>query len=214
MRNFLRYWRDPGYWRWRWGQVGEGARFGLVLLLAGLIGLGGYYTAVVAGSGDTTAAYMPPTQKLVTVQQTVIHRVNGAAKVVTEVRRVAVPSPSERAVTVTGERTITLPGTGRTVIKGITVESPGHTQTVVQSQTVERPVTITTALTGATRTVNVTGPGRTVTATGPTQTITNTVTQPPRTVTEATTQTVTTRETVATTVTVSLTVTVPCKKPC
>ena len=97
MRNFLRYWRDPDYWRWRWGRVGEGARLGLVLLLAGLIGLGGYYTAVVAGSGDTTAAYMPPTQKLVTVQQTVIHRVNGTARVVTEVRRVAVPSLARRS---------------------------------------------------------------------------------------------------------------------
>lgn len=214
MRNLWRYWRDPDYWRWRWDRVGAGARFGLVLLVASLIGLGGYYTAVVAGSGDTRAAYMPPAQKLVTVQQTVIHRVKGSARVVTEVRRVAVPSPNEQVVTVTGERTVTVPGTGRTVIKRVTLGSPGHTQTVVQSQTVERPVTITTALTGAARTVNVTVPGRTVTATGPTQTITNTVTQPPRTVTDATTQTVTTTDTVATTVTVSLTVTVPCKKPC
>ena len=214
MRNFLRYWRDPDYWRWRWERVGPIARFGLVLLVASLIGLGGYYTAVVAGSGDNSAAYVPPTQKLVTVQQTVIHRVKGTARVVTEVRKVADPSPNAQVVTVAGERTVTLPGTGRTVIEGTTVESPGHTQTVVQSQTIERPVTITTALTGATRTVNVTAPGRTVTAPGPTQTITNTVTQPPRTVTEATTQTVTTTDTVATTVTVSLTVTVPCKKPC
>ena len=209
MRNFLRYWRDPDYWRWRWGRVGEGARFGLVLLLASLIGLGGYYTAVVAGSGDTTAAYVPPTQKVVTVQRTVIHPIEGKTRVETELQTVSVPSSS-------GAQVVTVPGTEQTVIEQVTVNRPGRvrvvtnaqTRTMFESTTVERPVNVTTVVSGPTRTVTnqVTSPSRTVT--GPTQTVTNTVTQPPRTVTETTTNTVTTTQTVTTTETVT------CKRPC
>jgi hypothetical protein len=205
----LRYWRDPDYWRWRWGRVGEGARFGLVLLLAGLIGLGGYYTAVVAGSGGTTAAYRPPTQSVVTVQRTVIHPIEGKTRVMTELRTVSVPSLG-------GAQVVTVPGTGQTVIEQVTVNPPGRvhvvtnaqTRTMLESTTVERPVNVTTVVSGPTRTVTnqVTSPGRTVT--GPTHTVTTTVTQPPRTITETTTNTVTTTQTVTTTETVT------CKKPC
>src|SRR4051794_22022309 len=71
MRSFFRYWRDPGYWRWRWGRASDGAKVTLGVLLAVLVGLGGFYTAQgLAGATDSTAAYVPPAQKVVTVQRT------------------------------------------------------------------------------------------------------------------------------------------------
>jgi hypothetical protein len=200
MRNLFRDWR----------RLGDEARIGLAILLACITGIAGYITAGIADSATTTAAYVPPTPKQVTVQRTVIHRVKGTGRVVTDVRTVALPSePLERVVT----EQITRPGRDRVV-------TDAETTTVLQSQTIDRPVTVTTAVNGQTRTITerVTSPSRTVTATAPTQTITSTVTQPPRTVTETTTKTVTTTDTVTTidtvTTTETVTVTVPCKKPC
>ena len=214
MRNLLRYWRDAGYWRWRWQRASDGTRLVPLVLLACLVGVGGYLTAGLAGSAETTASFVPPTHNVVTVQRTVVHRVKGTARVVTEVQRVPVRTSS-------GQRVVTLAGREQTVVREVTVQRPGRdrfvtrprTRTVLQSQTVERPITVTTAINGPTRTVTdrITSPGRTVTVAGPTQTVTSTVTQPPRTITE--TNTVTTTDTVTTTATVSVTVTIPCKKP-
>jgi hypothetical protein len=226
--DLLRYWLSPNYLRWRWQRTGSVIKTLILVLLALLVGLGGYVTAVMASgsTANTTAAYVPPTQELVTVQRTVVHRVKGTGRVVTQVKKVAVPaSPRERVVT--------LQGNGTTVVDEVTVQRPGvdrvvtdaQTTTVRQSQTVERPTTVTNSVTvpghtvtsaGATQTVtrNVTEPGstvtRTVTQTSPTQTVTRTVTEPAKTITN----TLTTTETVATTVTETLTVTVPCKKSC
>ena len=109
-------------------------------------------------TANTNAAYVPPTQKLVTVQRTVVHRVKGTGRVVTQVQEVAVPaSPRERVVT--------LRGNGTTVVDEVTVQRPGRDRvvtdaqikTVRQSQTVERPTTVTNS---------VTAPGRTVTSAG------------------------------------------------
>jgi hypothetical protein len=220
MRGFLRYWHDPGYWRWHWQRASVGTKSSLLVLLALLVGVGGYFTAVLAGSAATTAPYVPPTQKLVTVERTVVQRMHGQTRVVTQLQKIVVPSASERVVT--------LSGSGRTVVQEVTVQRPGRdrvvtvlrpgrdrvvtqaqTRTVLQQQTIERPVTVTTAVNGPTVTERTTAPSRTVTATGPTQTVSNTVTQPPRTVTEAITNTVT--ATLTTTATV--TVTTPCKRP-
>ena len=206
MRGFLRYWHDPGYWRWRWDKITGGTRAGLVVMLALSFGLGGYYTAaVLADSTEPTAAHVSPTQKIVTRVQTV-----------------AVSAPGQ---TVTEQVTVQQAGRER----GVT-----NRQTVVQSQTVEWPVTVTDAITrtvtGPTRTVSgptatvtnqvlrvVTGPTQTVTnrissptrsvtvtspsetVTGPTETVTRTVTQPSPTVTETITNAVTVAVTVAAT---------------
>ena len=215
MREFFRSLGDPGYWRWRWLRVGVGSRAGLAVLICCLIGIGGYFSAVMAGSAQTDAAFEPPTQKLVTLQETVVHRVNGTGRVVTEVKRVAVPSPPQ-------ERVVTVRREGETVVEVVTVSGAGRdrvvtnpvTRTIVTSRTVQRPVTTTVDGAGRTVTEQVTAPGRTVTIASSPVTITNTVTQAPRTVTETTTDTVTTTATETTTETVSVTVTVPCRKPC
>ena len=198
MRSFLRYWHDPGYWRWRWDKIAAGTRAGLIVVLALSFGFGGYYAAaVLADSTEPTAAHVSPTQK-----------------VVTRVKTVAVTAPGQR---VTKEVTVKQAGRERVVT---------NSQTVVQSQTVERPVTVTNTITrtvtGPTKTVSeptptvtnqvtrlVTGPtqtvtnrtssptrsvtvtGRTETVTGPTETVTRTVTQPSPTVTVTSTNTVT-----------------------
>jgi hypothetical protein len=215
MRDLLSNLRDPDYRRRLWGRLSEGTKLGSLVLLACLVGVGGYLTAELANRSDTNAAFVPPTSP-VTVEQTVVHTVKGTARVVTEVRKIAVPSPGGRVVTLAGE--------DQTVLHEVTVARPGRdrvvtngdTTTVLRSETVELPVTVTTSVDGPARTVTdrTTAPARTVTVTTPTQTATSTVTvtQPPRTVIETTTDTVTTTDIVTTTETV--TVTIPCKKPC
>jgi hypothetical protein len=216
MRDLLRFWHDPDYWRWRSQRMSGATKTLLLGLLILLVGLAGYVTAVKASgsAAHTNAAYVAPAQKLVTVQRTVVHRVKGTGRVVTQVKKVAVPSPPERVVT--------LRGNGTTVVDEVTVQRAGRdrvvteaqTTTVRQSQTVERPTTITNSVTAPGRTVTAAGGTQTVTRTltepGTTQTVTRTVTEPAKTITN----TVTTTETLTTTITLPVTVTVPCKKPC
>ena len=68
--RFLRYWKDPDFWRWRWQRVSGGSKLLLVVGLAALTGLGGYIAAQgLAEATDTTAAFVPPTAQVVTVQR-------------------------------------------------------------------------------------------------------------------------------------------------
>jgi len=247
MRDFLRYGYRPDYWRWRWQRVSDVGKVGVAVMIALLLGLGGYVAAKgLAGANDTTAAYVPPTPravKVATVHRTVVRRSKGKDQVVTQVQTVAIASPgttvpetvvvqrtTQRVITDSRDRTVTIPGQRQTVLKQVTVRRPGRdrvatqgkTATVVQAQTVDRPVTVTSAVagppqtvtnqvtsvrtvTGPTQTVTnqVTSPGRTVTVTGPAETVTATATQPPRTVTETTTNSVTTTVPVTVTVTVT-----------
>ena len=154
-------------------------------------------------TANTNAAFVPPTQKVVTVQRTVVHRVKGTGRVVTQIQKVAIPA-SRR------ERVVTLRGNGTTLVEEVTVQRPGR-ETKTVRQTVERPTTITNSVTTPGRTVTSAGATQTVTRSvaepGSTQTVTRTVTEPAQTITN----TVTTTETIAATVTepVTVTVTVP-----
>src|SRR4051812_3867250 len=157
MRDFFRYWRDPGYWRWRWDRVGGGAKLLLALALGLLVGAAGYATARTASEKTQAAAFEPPRVNVVTVKRTII-----------DLR----------------DQTVTAKATPRTVAATVTLQgdTPApvvQTETVVQPQTVERPVTVTK---GVTRAVTVAGPAKAVTTqvTQPART----VTQPPRTVTQ------------------------------
>ena len=211
MRGFLRSWNYPGHWRRSWSRVSGSSKAGLAVMLALVVWMGGYFAAQSLGAAaDTAAADVPPTD-VVTVER--VYRAKGQDHVVTQVRRVTVPTPAHtilqqvvrRPVTVTNRvvspgHTVTVTGPAQTVTK--TVTSPGHTVTVTgPAQTVTKTVTSpghTVTVTGPTQTVTdtVTSPRRTVTVTGPTQTVTNTVTQPARTVTETVTDTVTATVTV------------------
>jgi len=171
MRNFLRYWRDPGYWRWRWNRVGGGAKLLLAVGLGLLVGAAGYATARTASEKTQTAAFEPPRANVVTVIGDLRDRTVIAEAV-----------PRTVATTVT--------------LQGDTPAPVVQTETVVQPQTVERPVTVTK---GVTRAVTVAGPAKAVTTqvTQPARTVTKpaqTVAQPSRTVTN--TATVTNTDTV------------------
>ena len=52
MRTFLRYWNDPGYWRWLWDETSDGTKAGLTVLLALLVGFGGYISASAVTATD------------------------------------------------------------------------------------------------------------------------------------------------------------------
>jgi len=232
--RFLRYWKDPAYWSWRWQRVSVGTKLLLGVGLAVMCGLGGYTAAKgLADATETTAAFVPPTQQVVTVQRTVVRRAGGE----TVVKTVKLQSPShERVVTNSRTRTILQPKTVAvtvpvTVPVTVTRAVTGPTQTVTKrvaapgrNVVVTGPTqTVTNEVTGPTQTLTneVVVPGRNVTVTGSTRTVTNqvtspgkdvTVTGPTRTVTNTVTQpakTVTETKTVTTATTVSVTVTVP-----
>jgi hypothetical protein len=76
MRTFLRYWNDTGYWRWLWDETSDGTKAGLALLLALLVGFGGYISA----SAVTATDPVTPTKTVTTT-------------VTLPVRTVTVPRP-------------------------------------------------------------------------------------------------------------------------
>ena len=127
--RFLRYWKDPAYWSWRWQRVSIGTKLLLGLGFAIMCGLGGYTAAKgLADAAETTAAFVPPTQQVVTVQQTVVRRAGGESVV----------------------KTVTLQTQGHD-----RVVTNSRTRTVVEPETVPVtvPVTVTRAVTGPTQTV-------------------------------------------------------------
>ena len=50
--RFLRYWKDPAYWSWRWQRVSIGTKLLLGLGLAVMCGLGGYTAAKGLADAD------------------------------------------------------------------------------------------------------------------------------------------------------------------
>jgi len=191
MRDFRRYWTDPGYWRWRWQRIGIDTKLFVLLAVAASVGLGGYLSArELAGATEASGGYAPPVQSsqgIVTAQSTVAQTTQMQARGATPIRQRAVAFP-------VASQTIVQRVTGRVV-------TTGQTQTIMQSATVHQPVTVPGAVTNA-----VTRP---VTVSGPTQTVTKEVTQPARTVTGPT-RTVTNQETTTNTVNVPrVTVAVP-----
>ena len=52
MRTFLRYWNDLGYWHWLWDETSDGTKAGLTLVLALLVGFGGYISASAVTATD------------------------------------------------------------------------------------------------------------------------------------------------------------------
>jgi hypothetical protein len=200
-RDLRENWREPGFWSWWWREVVRSdAKVALVICLALVLGLAGYVSAEALSSATRTAAVVE-SQRVTTLQQTVVRSV-------TREREVPVTRATTDVVTVAGSpRTVVVPAQGSTV----TVQQPGLervvtdalTQTVVASKTVDRPVTVVQKSPGATRTVVrqappatqtvvTPGPTETVVTPGPTQTVvrdgpTKTVTGPAQTVTRETT---------------------------
>ena len=52
MRTFLRCWNDPGYWRWLWDETSDGTKARLTVLLALVVGFGGYISASAVTATD------------------------------------------------------------------------------------------------------------------------------------------------------------------
>ena len=111
--RFLRYWEDRDFWRWRWQRVSGGSKLLLVVGLAALTGLGGYIAAQgLAEATDTTAAFVPPTAQVVTVQRILAGEDGGS----TVVKTVTLPGKTrDRVVTDSETQTVVR---GKTVVRG------------------------------------------------------------------------------------------------
>jgi len=216
MQSFLRrladprYWRwqvgnavdfildlvDPGYWRWRWASAAPASRRLLGGLLVGVAGLRGFLAAGgLTEVTGTPAAFVTPTQRVVTVIRTVKRTVG--TETVLRTIEVQAPASGEHVVTSVQTQTVVQSRHGAPVTVSNSVTGPTHTVTTRASGSA-RTVTVTTA---PGRVVTVTGPTRTVTGpitavTGPTRTVTDTVTQPAETITQ--TEVVTSTDTVTT----------------
>ena len=102
--RFLRYWNNPDFWRWQWQRISFGAKLFVVVGLAVAIGLGGYIAAQgLAAAIDDPAAFAPPRQEVVTVQETVVRRAGGE----TVVKSVTLPGPTaSRGITDSQTQTV------------------------------------------------------------------------------------------------------------
>jgi hypothetical protein len=190
MRSDIRnYWRDPGYWRWRWqnGRLSGDAKVAIAVMGAVALGFAGF----LAGGrlAETQEAGTFTTQRVVTVVRKT--RANARPEIVTKTETVTKPGETDVAAVRRDGRMVVRRAPGETVTVRGPVEqrvvTNVRTDTVVRTETVDRR--------------------RTVTTPGTTETVTREVTQPASTVTETNTAEVTVTQEV--TVTEEVTVTVP-----
>jgi hypothetical protein len=202
MRSDIRkYWRDPRFWRWWWGERVSGDMKAFVAVIGALAcGIAGLLGGAALAATDEAAT--STTQRVVTVA-----RKTGPfppPKVVTKSQTVTQPRETDVVTVQRHGGTVVRRASGETVTVRGPVEqrvvTNARTNTVVRTETADRVR-------------NVTSPPTTETLSGRTETVTRDVTQPARTVTETKTEEVTVAEAVTVTVTVVTvavtTVTVP-----